>query len=58
MTAQLDALAPADWVRPTACGLWDVRAMAAHVLGMAEAQASFRQFAHDFRAAASGPAGR
>jgi hypothetical protein len=29
------------------CGLWDVRAMAAHVRGMAEAQASFRQFARD-----------
>ena len=58
MTAQLDALAPADWVRPTACGLWDVRAMAAHVLGMAEAQASFRQFAHDFRAAGKRTSGK
>ena len=51
IVAQLSALAPADWARPTVCELWDVRGMAAHVLGMAEAQASFRQFAHDFRAA-------
>ena len=58
MAAQLEALAPADWARPTACGLWDVRAMAAHVLGMAEAQASFRQFAHDFRAAGKRSSGK
>jgi len=58
MTAQLRALTPADWARPTACGLWDVRAMASHVLGMAEAQASVRQFAHDFRAAGKRPGGK
>ena len=40
-----------DWRRPTVCDLWDVRAMAAHVLGMAEGQASVRQFLHDVRAA-------
>jgi uncharacterized protein (TIGR03083 family) len=40
-----------DWERPTVCELWDVRAMVTHVAGMAEAQASFRQFAHDYRAA-------
>ena len=51
MAAQLRVLAPGDWTRPTVCALWDVHAMAAHVLGMAEAQASIRQFAHDFRAA-------
>jgi uncharacterized protein (TIGR03083 family) len=51
MAAQLRSLSPEDWGRPTVCELWDVRAMASHVLGMAEAQASFRQFAHDFRAA-------
>jgi len=58
MAAQLRALAPADWAQPTACGLWDVRALAAHVLGMAEAQASFRQFAHDFRAAGKRSGGK
>jgi uncharacterized protein (TIGR03083 family) len=49
--AQLRSLSLEDWGRPTVCELWDVRAMATHVLAMAEAQASFRQFAHDFRAA-------
>lgn len=51
MVAQLRALSPGDWSLPTSCELWDVRAMASHVLGMAESQASFRQFAHDYRAA-------
>ena len=58
MGAQLTVLTPADWVRPTVCELWDVREMAAHVLGMAEAQASFRQFAHDFRAAGKRSSGK
>jgi uncharacterized protein (TIGR03083 family) len=44
-------LGPEEWQRPTVCALWDVRALVAHVVGMAEAQASFRQFAHDYRAA-------
>jgi uncharacterized protein (TIGR03083 family) len=51
MVAQLGGLSPEDWGRPTVCELWDVRALATHVLGMAEAQASFRQFAHDYHAA-------
>src|ERR1035441_2827650 len=58
MVAQLDSLSPGDWARPTVCELWDVRAMASHVLGMAEAQASMRQFAHDFRAAGRRSGGR
>jgi uncharacterized protein (TIGR03083 family) len=49
MVELLRELQPADWQRQTVCGLWDVRAMSGHVLGMAEAQASFRQFLHDFR---------
>jgi uncharacterized protein (TIGR03083 family) len=48
LVRQLDA---EDWQRATVCEPWDVRAMFAHVVGMAEAQASFRQFAHDYRAA-------
>jgi uncharacterized protein (TIGR03083 family) len=51
------ALEPDDWQRPTVCPLWDVRAVASHVLGMAEAQASFGQFIHDFRAAAKRESG-
>ena len=58
MGAQLAALTPEDWARPTVCELWDVRGMAAHVLGMAEAQASIRQFAHDFRAAGKRTGGK
>ena len=51
MVELLAQLQPADWTRQTACDLWDVRAMAGHVLGMAELHASFPQFVHDFRAA-------
>jgi uncharacterized protein (TIGR03083 family) len=51
MVELLGSLSAEDWRQPTVCELWDVRAMASHVLGMAEAQASMRQFAHDFRAA-------
>ncbi len=47
----LRGLSPDDWQRQTVCELWDVRAMAGHMLGMAEAQASIRQFVHDVRAA-------
>lgn len=32
----LRALRPADWTRPTDCPGWDVRAVAAHALGMVE----------------------
>lgn len=51
MVSLLRLLRGDQWHERTVCQLWDVRAMAAHVLGMAEAQASIRQFAHDFRAA-------
>jgi len=37
---QLRTLTPEDWTRPTACSAWDVRAMVAHVVGMAEMSAS------------------
>ena len=39
-TSMLDSLAPEDWTQPTDCPGWDVRAMASHVLGMAEMAAS------------------
>ena len=58
MVAQLRSLCADDWGRPTVCELWDVRAMASHVLAMAESQASFRQFAHDFRAAGKRKGGK
>jgi uncharacterized protein (TIGR03083 family) len=47
----LRGLSTKEWTYQTSCPSWDVRAMVAHMLGMAEAQASFRQFFHDFRAA-------
>jgi uncharacterized protein (TIGR03083 family) len=47
----LRSLGSDGWAEPTVCELWDVRAMVAHVVGMAEAQASVRQFVHDYRAA-------
>ena len=52
MTGLLRQLRPDEWQRQTICALWDVRSMVAHVLGMAEAQASFRQFGRDYRTAA------
>ncbi|HVA07970.1 MAG TPA: maleylpyruvate isomerase family mycothiol-dependent enzyme [Acidimicrobiales bacterium] len=58
MIEQLRSLTAEDWRQPTTCELWDVRAMASHVLGMAEAQASMRQFAHDFRAASRRSGGK
>lgn len=36
-------LSPADWAKPTECTGWDVRAMAAHLLGMVEMAASLRE---------------
>jgi uncharacterized protein (TIGR03083 family) len=39
---------PDDWSRPTDCTAWDVREVALHVLGAADAQASFKEFVHQF----------
>ena len=52
MTRLLRQLRGGEWQCRTICPLWDVQSIVAHVLGMAEAQASFRQFAHDYRTAA------
>ena len=43
------SLTPEEWATPTDCTRWDVRKMALHVLGSAEAQASVREFAHQLR---------
>jgi uncharacterized protein (TIGR03083 family) len=43
------ALSDDEWVRPTDCTGWDVRAIALHVLGSANAQASVGQFLHQLR---------
>jgi uncharacterized protein (TIGR03083 family) len=39
----LRGLRPGDWAKPTECPVWDVRAMAAHALGMVEMAASIRE---------------
>ncbi len=49
--AMLRELGPADWLRPTECPGWDVRTMAAHVLGMAEMASSVRETARQNRLA-------
>jgi uncharacterized protein (TIGR03083 family) len=48
--AALRDLDDAEWSAPTACPLWDVRAMAGHVLGMTETFSGLRPFARDMRA--------
>jgi uncharacterized protein (TIGR03083 family) len=40
---------PGDWTKPTDCVLWDVRALAAHVVGSAAGQASPREFFRQVR---------
>jgi uncharacterized protein (TIGR03083 family) len=52
----LDALSPADWSRPTACPPWDVRLLAAHVLGATEANASPAEMVHQLRRGRRGAA--
>ena len=54
-TALLQSLAPDDWSRPTECSPWDVRDMAAHILGMAEMAASFWEGRRQQREAAKRP---
>jgi uncharacterized protein (TIGR03083 family) len=39
----LQELTAEDWLRPTACPSWNVRAMAGHILGMAEFAATLRE---------------
>ncbi|MGA8370741.1 MAG: maleylpyruvate isomerase family mycothiol-dependent enzyme [Acidimicrobiales bacterium] len=38
-----------DWSKPTDCPLWDVRALAAHVVGSAAGQSSPREFVRQVR---------
>lgn len=42
-TAVFSCLEPGHWTAPTDCPAWDVRQMAAHMLGMAEMAASMRE---------------
>jgi uncharacterized protein (TIGR03083 family) len=45
----MESLSDGDWSRPTDCTGWDVRKMALHVLGSADAQASVPEFLHQLR---------
>lgn len=47
--ALMGSLNDDEWTLPTDCAAWDVRKVALHVLGSADAQASVRQFLHQFR---------
>ncbi|MGN6679211.1 MAG: maleylpyruvate isomerase family mycothiol-dependent enzyme, partial [Streptosporangiaceae bacterium] len=47
----LRSLDAGDWTKPTECAGWDVRAMAAHALGMVEMAASMRDGARQRRLA-------
>src|SRR4051812_45090901 len=43
------SLSEAEWSWPTDCDGWDVRKIALHVLGAADAQVSVKEFLHQFR---------
>ncbi|HEX4431431.1 MAG TPA: maleylpyruvate isomerase family mycothiol-dependent enzyme [Frankiaceae bacterium] len=47
--AALRALGAADWAKPTDCERWDVKALAAHIVGSAAGQASPREFFRQVR---------
>jgi len=57
MLALLRALSPSDWAKPTDCDRWNVRAIALHLVGTAEANASLpeqvRQMRHGSKLKAS-----
>ena len=45
----VSTLTDEEWAMPTDCPGWDVRKMSLHVLGSADAQASIKEFVHQFR---------
>jgi uncharacterized protein (TIGR03083 family) len=47
----LRSLSADDWAKPTTCPEWDVRQMAAHLLGMVEMAASIREQSRQTKAA-------
>ncbi len=44
----VESLAPADWEQPTACPLWNVRQVVAHVTGAAAAYARWSEFKRQY----------
>lgn len=51
LVEQLRSLGPDDWLQPTDCPLWDVRAMAGHSVGMMTDFTSLRSVMRRMRAA-------
>ncbi|MET9627294.1 maleylpyruvate isomerase family mycothiol-dependent enzyme [Lentzea sp. NPDC006480] len=51
VVALFEGLSAQDWAKPTDCPEWDVREMAAHMLGMAEMSASIRESVRQVKAA-------
>jgi uncharacterized protein (TIGR03083 family) len=49
--AQLSSLSSDDWTRPSGCPPWDVRALAAHVVGMTAMAGSLREQLRQLRKA-------
>jgi uncharacterized protein (TIGR03083 family) len=47
--AQLQSFEASDWTKPTDCALWDVHAVAAHLVGSAASQASPVEFVRQVR---------
>jgi uncharacterized protein (TIGR03083 family) len=47
--AALRDVRPDDWAKPTDCARWDVKGLAAHVVGSAAGQASPREFVRQVR---------
>jgi uncharacterized protein (TIGR03083 family) len=48
---ELRALSGGDWIRPTDCAGWDVKALVGHVVGSAEMSASLREQMRQLRVA-------
>ena len=53
----LSSLDDEEWGKPTDCSLWDVRALASHVLGGMEAFSAHREFMRQMRAGAKAAGG-
>ncbi|HET9492744.1 MAG TPA: maleylpyruvate isomerase family mycothiol-dependent enzyme, partial [Chloroflexia bacterium] len=48
LLALVESLSGDDWHRPTACTLWDVKSMVAHIAGALAGHASRREFARQY----------
>lgn len=51
VSSLLRSLSDTEWARPTDCALWDVRALAGHMVGEAETFTGYRSLMHTMRTA-------